>query len=226
MRRETIPIAVACDHRVKKVDLDDRGTGVDSSNRGVGAVKAAWALETDPEHPVIEAVQRGDRYAFSELARRHESWVRGIIFGVLGDRDRLDDVAQQVWIRVWQQIGRLRDPKQWRTWVYRLARNAAVDAGRDRKRQRRLAREVGELKLVRPSVESAGESAVRQEQRAAVLEAIGSLSVLYREPFVLRHLQGWSYQEIADVMGMPVDTVETRLVRARRLLRAALKDKV
>ena len=59
-----------------------------------------------------------------------------------------------------------------------------------------------------------------------MLAAIQSLPALYREPFVLRHLSGWSYAEIAEVMGMPVDSVETRLVRARRLLRASLKDKV
>ena len=59
-----------------------------------------------------------------------------------------------------------------------------------------------------------------------VLEAIRALPALYREPFVLRHLNDWSYQEIGDVMGMPVDSVETRLVRARRFLREALKDKL
>jgi RNA polymerase sigma-70 factor (ECF subfamily) len=59
-----------------------------------------------------------------------------------------------------------------------------------------------------------------------VLEAIQALPALYREPFVMRHLNGWTYSEIADVMGMPVDSVETRLVRARRFLRESLKDKV
>jgi RNA polymerase sigma-70 factor, ECF subfamily len=49
---------------------------------------------------------------------------------------------------------------------------------------------------------------------------------LYREPFVLRHMNGWNYQQIAEAMEMPVDSIETRLVRARRLLRDALKDKL
>jgi RNA polymerase sigma-70 factor (ECF subfamily) len=64
------------------------------------------------------------------------------------------------------------------------------------------------------------------EQHGEVLNAVRALPALYREPFVLRHLNNWTYQEIADVMGMPVDSVETRLVRARRLLREALKDKL
>jgi RNA polymerase sigma-70 factor (ECF subfamily) len=59
-----------------------------------------------------------------------------------------------------------------------------------------------------------------------VIEAIKALPALYREPFVLRHVQDWSYRQIAETMGIPVDTVETRLVRARRHLRAALDGKV
>ncbi len=210
-----------------EAELPDRDGGGDSSAMGVDAVKMGPALAVDPEHRVIEAIRRGDRYAFTELTQRHSSWVRGVIFGVLGDRDRLDDVAQQVWIRVWEQIGRLRDPRQWRTWLYRMARNAAVDAGREHTRRRRLAREVREQRVAGPTTESAAWRTIAQrEQRTVVLDAIGSLPELYREPFVLRHLEGWNYQRIAEVMGMPVDTVETRLVRARRLLRAQLKDKV
>ena len=59
-----------------------------------------------------------------------------------------------------------------------------------------------------------------------MLAAINGLPALYREPFVLRHMNGWGYQQIAEVMDLPVDTVETRLVRARRLLREALKDEL
>ena len=58
-----------------------------------------------------------------------------------------------------------------------------------------------------------------------MMAVIEKLPVLYREPFVLRHLNGWSYREIADVLDMPVDSVETRLVRARRMLRNSLSRK-
>ena len=63
-------------------------------------------------------------------------------------------------------------------------------------------------------------------QRETMLKAIGKLPEIYREPFVLKHLDGWSYAQIAEAMGLPVDTVETRLVRARRLLRQELAGKV
>ena len=133
-----------------------------------------------PEETAIDAIRDGDRHAFAELVRRENRFVRGVILGVLGDPDRADDVAQQVWATFWGRIGELRDTQRWRPWLYRLARNAAVDA----------------------------------------------LPVLYREPFVLRHLNGWSYKQIAEVMDMPVDSIETRLVRARRLLREALRTEL
>ncbi len=182
--------------------------------------------EFDPVLSIVEAVAAGDRPAFDELARTQGDWVRAVIFGVLGDRDRVDDVAQQVWVAAWERIGQLRDPRRWRPWLYRLARNAAVDAGRERTRRRRLFERSGVEHLGERAGAPSGDTMAEAERREAVWRAIKGLPALYREPFVLRHVQGWGYRQIGEVMDMPVDTVETRLVRARRLLRDALKDKV
>ncbi len=187
----------------------------------------------DAEVPVIEAIRGGDRYAFSELVRRHSGWVRGVVFGVLGNRDGVEDVSQQVWTAVWQRIGELREPNRWRPWVYRLARNAAIDAGREwkRRRQRFQTLDAEHANAEPANRREPGPGDARRESGVAekhrmVLSAVKGLPALYREPFVLRHLSGWTYREIADVMGMPVDSVETRLVRARRLLRESLRDEV
>jgi RNA polymerase sigma-70 factor (ECF subfamily) len=182
----------------------------------------------DPEEPVIEAIRQGDKYAFSELVRRQNRFVRGVVLGVLGSTDRVDDVTQQVWAAVWERAEKLRDVKRWRSWLYRLARNAAIDAGRDVTRRRN--RDTLVTEHVRatgvPADKTPAASLIGDEEHRTVLAAIEGLPALYREPFVLRHMNGWSYQQIADVMDMPVDSVETRLVRARRLLRSALKNKL
>jgi RNA polymerase sigma-70 factor (ECF subfamily) len=182
--------------------------------------------DIDLEQPVIEAIRDGDMHAFRELVNRHDRWVRGVIFGVLGTRELTDDVAQQVWTAVWERIGELRDPARWRPWLYRLARNAAIDAGREVTR-RRARMQSGDVALSRrtPGRTPDGDL-VGEERHSEVLDAIRALPALYREPFVLRHLNGWAYREIAEVMGMPVDSIETRLVRARRLLRDSLKDRL
>lgn len=180
----------------------------------------------DAELPVIEAVCAGDRYAFGELVRRHDRWVRGVAYGVLGDRDGLEDVVQQVWTSAWLRIGELRDTTRWRPWLYRLARNAAIDAGRERTRKRNRFQTLEVDAAAGGSTSPAETGRQGDERHREVLAAIQALPALYREPFVLRHLSGWSYADIAEAMGMPVDSVETRLVRARRLLRDTLKDKV
>lgn len=177
------------------------------------------------EEPVIEAIQDGDRYAFSEFMGRHAGWVRGVIYGVLGRAEAVEDVSQQVWLLVWQRIGKLQDTRRWRTWLYRTARNAAIDAGRDATRRRDRQRKLAE-QAVSVSVPNPDRYLLAKEKHQEVLEAVGSLPAIYREPFVMRHVNGWSYARIAEVMGMPLDSVETRLVRARRFLRATLKDKV
>ena len=207
----------------------------------------ALTSEFDPERLVIDAIRSGDRTAFGELVRRHDHWVRGVVFGVLGQQDRVDDAVQQVWTTAWERINELRDPARWRAWLYRLARNAALDAGRDiarrRKRMQELARHAVSANSGSPRCASdpasggsqdpaltlgarIDDAIVSDETTGEVLGAIEALPAIYREPFVLRHLSGWSYREIADVMDMPVDSVETRLVRARRLLRETLKDKL
>lgn len=182
--------------------------------------------EFDPELPVIEAIRTGDRHAFGELVGRHDRWVRSVIYGVLGDADRVDDVAQQAWTALWERIGELRDGRRWRAWLYRLARNAAIDAGRDATRRKRRQDGVTSREVARASDgQTPDANLVSAEEISAVRRAVQALPALYREPFVLKHVNGWSYREIAELMDMPVQSVETRLVRARRLLRESLSER-
>jgi len=182
------------------------------------------AEDYDADQPVIEAIQQGDKFAFEDLVRRHGTWVRSVVFGVLGDRDLVDDVVQQVWTTVWRRISELRDSRRWRSWLYRLSRNAALDAGRELTRRRQQMRTL--ITEAPRSVSNEDTTADdHAEKHTAALEAIQSLPALYREPFVLRHVNGWSYRQIAEAMDMPVDSVETRLVRARRMLRESLLGK-
>jgi RNA polymerase sigma-70 factor, ECF subfamily len=187
----------------------------------------AIKYDDEVERPVIEAIQRGDAHAMNEFVHRNTQWVRSVIFGVLGRASDIDDVAQRVWLKVWREAPHLEDPSRWRPWVYRIARNSASDTGRAMKRGREALEQVADRALrapVRtppPDVEAAA-----REQQALIWEAITSLPELYREPFVLKHAEGMSYRQIGELLGLPPDTVETRLVRARRLLRERLAGKV
>lgn len=189
-------------------------------------MRTAPVADYDPDLPLVQAIGSGDRYAFEEFLRRQEGWVKSLIYGVLGDRHTIEDVAQQVWAAVWQRAAELREPRAWRSWLYRLTRNAALDGGREASRRRKRGQSDAGLAAVPAPSEAPGGNLVNDERHKAVLAAIEGLPALYREPFVLRHVNGWSYKEIAEVMAMPVDSIETRLVRARRLLREALRDQL
>ena len=181
-------------------------------------------VDDENQRPVVDAIRQGDVYAMTEFVRRNERWVRGVIFGVLGRNNDLDDVAQRVWMQVWREASRLEDPAKWRPWVYRIARNAATDAGRHRWRERNALGRIAE----QPPRSSAPVDAqlAGREQHQTVLDAIAALPEIYREPFVLKHVDDMNYKQIGELLDLPPDTVETRLVRARRLLREQLASKV
>lgn len=178
----------------------------------------------DGDLALIAAAQRGERGALDALVRRHDPWVRNVVYATVGNPSGVDDIVQHVWTNVWQQIGTLVDPARWRGWLYTMARNAAIDAGLKRTRERRHRRDVAHSRPVAAPEADPIESLARAEARQRILRAIRGLPAIYREPFILRHLEDWGYDRIAEAMSLPVGTVETRLVRARRLLRSALKD--
>ena len=178
--------------------------------------------EHDPDRELLQGIGDGDGRALSEFVRRNERWVRGVLFATLGQMDQADDVLQQVWLTLWRRAGQLQDPKRWRGWVYRLARSAALDAARRRGRWRRLMRQLRRQPNRSAPVRDAAAQAELTERHQQVLAAIAAMPERYRQPLVLRHLEELSYRQIAEILELPVETVETRLVRARRMLRERL----
>ncbi len=187
----------------------------------------AMSIDGESLCRTVTAAQQGNRTAADQLVRDHEAWVRSAIYGVTGRPDLVDDIAQQVWARVWERLSTLQRPTRLRAWLYSIARNAAIDLSIAHRRQRdrcvrlddRTANQAVDQRPARPA-------AMDAETQQTLLQAVQALPAIYREPFVLRHLEDWSYAQIGEVLELPVDTVETRLVRARRLLRENLAGKV
>jgi len=177
---------------------------------------------------LLERVQRGDRLAADHLVREHDSWLRSVVLGTTGRPDLVDDVVQQVWTQAWERLETLQDAGRLRQWLYKIARHAAIDASvAARRRELRTGRLACPAEL--PGSERRASPVARtvdQEQQEILMQAVQALPAIYREPFVLRHLENWTYAQIAEVLDLPLETVETRLVRARRLLREMLSGKV
>lgn len=175
----------------------------------------------------VAEAQQGSRLAADQLIREHEAWVRSAIYAVTGRPDLVDDIAQQVWVRVWERLGTLDDPGRLRAWLYTVARNLALDVSQSVRRQRDVVGRLdGETDYGDRRQRTPDRTAAGAELERTLLQAVQALPALYREPFVLRHLENWSYAEIGEVLGLPAESVETRLVRARRLLREMLEGKV
>lgn len=186
------------------------------------------SLNLEAEHRLVTDAQQGDVQAAERIVRENSAWVRSVIYGVTGRVDRVDDIAQQVWMHVWERLPSLKDPKRLRSWLYSVARNAAIDSGIALTRRQSHVRSTAEAGEFAPAPASQDplQIVLGNELQDTLLDAVRALPALYREPFVLRHLEGWTYSEIGEVLGLPVETVETRLVRARRLLKESLENRI
>ena len=190
------------------------------------AVQVTQPQDADLDIELMQGIQHGQEPSLTGLITRNERWVRGVVYAVLTDADLLDDVMQQIWLRVWQRAGELEDVRRWRHWLYRMARNAAIDAGRKKTRRRKLWQRLGQEMLGRKEYDrSPGplRLATVSEDHGRLLGVVDAMPEIYREPFVLRHLEGMTYKQIAEALDLPMDTVGTRLVRARRLLQQSLE---
>jgi RNA polymerase sigma factor (sigma-70 family) len=165
----------------------------------------------------------GDRGAFGELVERHARQVVALAYALVGDREKARDLAQESFLAAFQALGSLREPGRFGAWLAGIARRQCIYAIR---RERRAARALEARKdapvVVVPGPEG---SAVRTDDEAQVLAALNCLGRRYREVLVLRHLEGRSYGDIAEALGLSAAAVEKRLTRARSMLRKVLEVK-
>lgn len=181
--------------------------------------------ELNGELPLlVVAAQGGDRGALAQLVDQNQGWVRGVVYSFVRDAERTDDIVQTVWLRASERIAALRDPSRWKSWLYQIARNATLDEIQSRRRRREIHDRFKSQTALADGQTTVAADAGREETHQRVLSAIQGLPEIYREPLVLKHLQNWSYKQIGEALNLPAATVETRLVRARRLLRDSLKD--
>lgn len=158
----------------------------------------------EPDPRIIRAAAAGDEAAFTALMRSAQPHVWRFLRHLLGNDDQAADVTQETFVRVHAALGRFRHQARFSTWLFAIARNAAVDEQRRGARRQRL-----QLALGRPR--PASDASLGSEVRAA----LASLSPRLREAFVLVEVFGQPYQDAAEVLGVPVGTVKSRVFRAR-----------
>lgn len=193
--------------------------------------------ELDDE--LMERFQKGDEDAFTLLVRRHEKPLINFIAQFIGDRDSAEDLAQDTFIRIFQAAPRYKPGRaQFNTWMYHIASNLCKNELRNRARRGRHwvdntvkdeEEEAGtgiESRIANAPADASYEPDVvlqRKELRDALRKAIAALPEQYREPLVLRDIQGLSYEEISKVLGIRAGTTKSRINRARLILKDKLK---
>jgi RNA polymerase sigma factor (sigma-70 family) len=173
------------------------------------------------EHELVAAVRRGSDRAFEELYSRYRGRISSYILGMVGDHGRAEDVAQEVFISALRRLRDSERPIAFKPWIYEIAKNACIDEYRRTRKAREvpLEREDGagerELQSWGPTPDAAVEN---KESLADLRGAFHGLSENHHKIIVMRELEGLSYSQIGERLGMSRPMVESTLFRARRRL--------
>ncbi len=173
----------------------------------------------------------GREDGFEELVRRYQRPIVAYVYRMIGDYEAALDLTQEVFIKVYNSLARYRAEYKFSTWIYRIAHNVAIDHLR-----RKSARPQGDMMIEGADGEiyeraligeqlSPEEASERAERRVTIEFVVQTLQPAYRELILLRHAHDMSYDEIAEVTGLPLGTVKNRIFRAREAMRERLVER-
>ena len=185
------------------------------------------------DHELVALAQKGNEKAYRELLGRYQRPVFSLIYRMLRDREQSEDLAQETFVRVFNNIDRY-DPKyKFSSWIFKIATNLTIDHIRKKEVATvsidgsRYAVTADEIEASTITVASGDENPEElleaKELGESIEQAIGALRAEYRTAILLRHVEGREYQEIADIMSLPLGTVKTFIHRARHELRERLE---
>ena len=177
---------------------------------------------------LMERIGAGDHQAFRELVERHQNAVIGTVAKMLGNASESEDIAQQVFLRIWRNAKRYRPDAKFTTYLFTITRNLVFNESRRKSRKKEVSsdeREENSNCLVEASPDRQPDAELLQaELQQAVDAAIASLPETQRMAVVLRRYEKLSYEEIAETLELSVSAVKSLLFRARTTLRESLSD--
>ncbi len=179
---------------------------------------------------LAEALRQGAETAYEELLNRFQQPVYNLAIRLLGDAGEASDVVQEVFLKVFRNIGSFRGHSTLKTWIYRITVNEAHNARRwffrHRRREVELDTNPEDTRHWKNAIpdrrRSPYEVAVEHEQHVMIEAALDRMNPIFREAVVLRDITGLSYEEIAEVLNVSLGTVKSRILRGREALRGEL----
>jgi RNA polymerase sigma-70 factor (ECF subfamily) len=165
---------------------------------------------------LVERAREGDDGAFSQLVDLDGDLCYAVAYRILRDVERAQDAVQQAFLIAWSELPQLRDPDRFSPWLYRLLVNACYEEARRRRRW------VSHIKVLPVDGPSGLDAIVSVDDRDLLDRAFKRLTPEHRAVFVLHHHSGFPVAEVAEIVGIPIGTVKSRLHHATRSLRAAI----
>lgn len=176
---------------------------------------------------LMSKAARGDHDAFEELVLRHQHAVVGTVAKMLGNPTEAEDIAQQVFLRLWKSAPRYKPSAKFTTFLFTITRNLVFNETRRKQRRKEHSLEEQEedwhQRVPESSERQPDARALQSEMQRAVDQAIAALPAKQRLAVILRRYEQMPYEEIADVLNLSVSAVKSQLFRARTALRESLQ---
>ena len=195
------------------------------------------SVKRQEEQLLVDRCRRGDRESFAQLMRLHEKQIYNFTYRMLGSEGEAEDLTQDIFIAAFRGIRSFRGEAKFSTWLYRIALNQARNRIKYLSRRNFFARQSRrtdyEANRVSESPEGLPDSAPTPEQwtmtkdlAAHVQECLSQIPLQARQILVLRDIQGFSYDELSEMLSLKPGTVKSRLHRARAAMRECLSEKL
>jgi RNA polymerase sigma-70 factor (ECF subfamily) len=170
---------------------------------------------------LVAASKNGDQDAFSLLVLRYQRRVFNLVFRMLQNYEEACEITQETFLAAWQGLPAFRGEARFTTWLYRIAYNCSLKQLDTRKREQALQ---AALQSEQEDEERQSAHLTQLDHQELVQEQLSQLPPKYRIVLILRHLQDMTYEEMAEVLTMPIGTIKTHLFRARNLLKERLQS--
>lgn len=173
----------------------------------------------ESDYELIQKCLSGNTEAFSEIVARYKKLVYSVVYNIINDKQEANDIAQEVFIRIFKSLNRYNPEFKFSTWSVKITTNYCLDVLRKKKVDFVPIEEIAD---VSSNIDTPEGKYIEKEQSKHIQEAIAQLPEKYRVPIVLFHQNGLSYEEITKVLNEPMSIIKNRLYRARLMLRDKL----
>jgi RNA polymerase sigma-70 factor (ECF subfamily) len=174
---------------------------------------------------IVRECLEGRQGAWETLMRTYAKKVFNMAYQFCGSREEAEDLTQDIFLKLYHSLPKYDFRRNFTAWLLTMSKNYLIDEYRRTKWERTRRDDFNDRVLAQPSASGPEESLVRKETRALIWEGLNRLSSEMRMAVILRDLQGRSYEEMAEILGLPLGTVKSRVNRARLALAEVLKEK-